>query len=78
MHPVAFIARALLVPEIRRRAGEAVASPRRRRPRRLRLPLQRIPVLDGLAQPVAVHLDPLALEQDQAVVAVEQGVQLFA
>ena len=78
VHPVAFIVRAFLVPQIRRRAGEQTHPLDEGDLAAFGLPLQRVPVLDGLAQPLAVHLDPLALEQHQAVVAVEQGVQLFA
>ena len=40
------------------------------------MPAHGVPVLDGLPQPVAVHLDPLALEQHQILVAVEQRLQL--
>ena len=74
---MAFLVRALLVPEIRRRAGEQTHSLDERDPTAFGLTSQRVPVLDGLAQPFMIHLDPLALEQHQAVLAVEQRVQLF-
>ena len=77
VNPLAFLVRALLLPEIRRRAGEQTHSLDERDLTAFGLTLQRFPVLDGLAQPVMIHLDPLALEQHQAVLAVEQRVQLF-
>ena len=77
MHPVAFIVRTLLVPEIRGRAGEQTHPLDEGNPAAFGLPLQCMPVLDGFTQSVPVYLDPLALEQHQAVLAAEQRIQLF-
>ncbi len=77
MYPVTFLVRAFLLPEIRRRAGEQAHSLDEGDLTAFGLTLQRVPVLDGLAQPFTIHLDSLALEQHQAVLAVEKRVQFF-
>jgi len=73
---VAFVVRLFLVPEIRRCAGEQTHPFDERDLAVFGLPLQRVPVLDGLAQLLAVDFDPLALEQHQPALAVEQRFNL--
>ena len=76
MHPGVHVLRIFLAAQIRRGAGEqahaldegdAAGS----------LPLEFPPMLDGLMQLVPVHLHPLAAQQHQIVLPVEQCTQCF-